>query len=270
MTGLYGVAGDPVSHSLSPLIHRGWMRDHGLAADYQAFHVPAGSFADALESFMRQGVKGLNVTLPHKAEALRLAGSASDLARRIGAANTLSRTDTGWAADNTDHHGFLVALEEALERIPAGRAVVIGAGGAARAAVLALASVGVDLTVANRTPERARLMLDDLGVAAEACGLDQLNPALSGADFAVNTTSMGHEGGELDWPHGQGRLLFDLSYGKAADTILGPAGISGWRTVDGLGMLVAQAALSFRIWFSIDPDRERAMERCRTALEAAG
>ncbi len=270
MTGLYGVAGDPVSHSLSPIIHRGWMRDHGLAADYTAFHVPAGSFDDALDSFLRQGVKGLNVTLPHKAEALRLASTASDLARRIGAANTLSRSDAGWTADNTDHHGFLLALEEALDEVPAGRAVVIGAGGAARAAVLALASVGVEITVANRTPDRARMMLDDLGVAGEASGLDGLAPLLCGADFAVNTTSIGHHGGGLDWPDGRGRLLYDLSYGKAAQSILGPAAATGWRTVDGLGMLVAQAALSFRIWFSIDPDRQRARQRCQVALEAAG
>ena len=134
MTALYGVVGDPVSHSLSPVIHNAWMRDHQLDATYEAFLVPAGELADGLSTLERRGAKGLNITLPHKEAALAHADTQSDIARRIGAANTLVRTkDGGWHAENTDAPGFAETLGAAHIDVAGQNVCVLGAGGAARA-----------------------------------------------------------------------------------------------------------------------------------------
>lgn len=273
MTGLFGVIGDPVSHSLSPLIHRGWIRDHGLDADYRGLQVPADSLADAMETLLRQGVKGLNVTLPHKQAVMGHCDELSELARSIGAVNTLSRLPSGgWRGDNTDHDGFIDDLSDVWGEPLRGRQVcILGAGGAARAVVLALHGRGARLSIANRTVERANALVSELALAdVQVLALDAALFDLSGADLVVNCLSLGHSGGSLDWPAGNGRLLYDISYGRAAEQVLAPARQCGWQACDGLGMLVAQAARSFAIWFGIEPDRSRAMARCRTALEAAG
>lgn len=272
MSGLYGVIGDPISHSLSPLIHRGWLRDHDLGGDYLALHVRYGEALDGLSTLARQGFRGLNVTLPHKQAVLAACETVSPLVEKLGAANTLTRTQGGgWRADNTDHDGFLRDFEaEAGETLSGRRILIIGAGGAARAVALALKQAGAELVVANRTLERAGELCALCQIApTRAIGLDQLGDALSHADMVVNALSLGHLGESLDLPPGQQRFFYDLSYGKAAEAILAPARSMGWRTADGLGMLVGQAALAFEIWHGIAPDQARALQRCRTALEIA-
>lgn len=272
MSGLYGVMGDPISHSLSPLIHRGWLRDLRLSGDYLALQVPEGEALDGLRTLERQGFSGLNVTLPHKQAVLAGCQSLSPLVEKLGAANTLVRTRSGsWHGENTDHDGFIEDFAAKAGRDIAGsRILLIGAGGAARAVALALRTAGADLVIANRTLERAQdlCVLCDLP-ASRAIGLAQIEDAASHADMLVNALSLGHLGQALALPDGEGRFLYDLSYGKAAEAILAPALNAGWRTADGLGMLIGQAALAFAIWHGVAPDRETAERRCRTALEVA-
>lgn len=281
---LYGVIGDPVAHSLSPLIHNGWLSDLEINAHYVAMHVPAGKLADALETLGQQGCKGVNITLPHKQDALALAGTASDAARTIGAANTLlSKMDGGWHAENTDAPGFRHGLGQAFMEAEAGRdtggsggpALVIGAGGAAMAVAAVFGGDQQSTVFCNRTIEKAERLRDVYAETAEpgtesqsrACGLAALEEELGACSFVVNATSLGHSGQSIDWPAGRGRLVYDLSYGKAADAFLAPARDAGWVTVDGLRMLVAQAGFSFKLWFGMEPDFDHAFARCQTALE---
>lgn len=273
MTALFGVIGDPVSHSLSPLIHRGWIRDHALDADYRGLQVPSAALTDALATLERQGIKGLNVTLPHKQDVISHCDEVSALARQIGAVNTLSRlAEGGWRGDNTDHDGFLDDLADVWGGGVRGcRVRVLGAGGAARAVVLALHTRGAKVEIANRTQERAQEMVSGLGLESiEIMSLEDGLTDFLQTELVINCLSLGHSGGTLDWPAGGGRFLYDISYGRAAESVLAPARAAGWQTADGLGMLVGQAARSFSIWFGIEPDRTRAMDRCRAALEAAG
>ncbi|MEM9669688.1 MAG: shikimate dehydrogenase [Pseudomonadota bacterium] len=286
MTALYGVIGDPVAHSLSPLIHKGWIREFGFDADYLAMHVPANELGDALDTLNRRGGNGANITLPHKEDALRLCDKISDRAEAIGAVNTIWRTGDGiWSGDNTDAPGFRDALDFVLqtedfdkELFDAdGQALVIGAGGASRAVAYVFGEDRRSTIFCNRTPSRAEAMISVYHKGAgdrpssqkvRAKSLEHISGYLEDCAFAVNATSLGHSGQSLNWPPGRGRLLYDLSYGVAAEAFLKPARTAGWRTVDGLRMLVAQAAYSFEIWFGEKPDIDSAMDRCRRTLES--
>lgn len=271
MTKLYGVIGDPIVQSLSPLIHRGWMRDLALEADYRAFLVPTGEAIPSLIALGREGVRGLNVTMPHKGAVLAACTQMSKLVAMLGAANTLTRTADGtWKADNTDRDGF---LQDYTEFVGGGfdgaRILILGAGGAAKAVVHALHHAGADLAIANRTQARAEDMCTQFALPQKrALGLDRLSDAMEFAEGVINCISLKEAGGALDLPEGDGRPFYDLSYGAETQAVLAMAGERGWVTRDGIGMLVGQAALSFEIWHGIAPNREAAMRRCRNAIEA--
>lgn len=270
MSQLFGVIGDPVAQSLSPLIHKGWMRDHAIDADYLALQVAAGGLDDALETLMRKGFKGLNITMPHKLRALELAAGLTDSARTIGAVNTLWRgAGAKWQGDNTDAPGFLGALARLIDVPLAGQSVlVIGAGGAARAIVYALDSAGAQIILANRTLEKAQSLLAAYaGKRHRATSLEEGLAQCQSVDFVVNTASLGHAGQSLDLPPGAGKLFYDISYGPAAALILAPARAKGWRAADGLSMLVYQGALAFERWHGIMPDVDKGLARCRAVLE---
>lgn len=277
MSALYGVIGDPIAHSLSPVIHKGWLREHGIDAEYLAFHVPEGRLEEAFDTFARRSVRGLNVTLPHKAAVLALCDEVSPLADRLGAANTLTRRgDGGWAADNTDVAGFEIGFRRALEAcgtsVLDGEVLVVGAGGAASAVACALARQGMAAVYANRSLDKAERLAElhtSIGGHARAIGLDGLAEAMERCAALVNATSLGHAGRSLDWQPGRGRLAYDLSYGQVAGVFLAPARTAGWCTEDGLVMLVGQAAESFERWFGVVPDLQTALARCRAALEMA-
>ena len=268
MTKLLGVIGDPIAHSMSPLIHNGWLRDMGFDATYEALHVPEGQFPTALKTLEKRDCLGLNVTLPHKGAALAAATQASDAANRIGAANTLTCLGPGnWRADNTDAPGFLAALGDVDTQ--SDRVLLLGAGGSARAIAYALSVHGVDWRVLNRTPQKARDLAHEFaGEAGLSGGLDQYTDYIASATIVINTTSMGYDGEILSLPTGDGRLFFDISYGKISAPQLDHARTQGWATRDGLSMLVAQAAYSFEIWFGEAPDLEAGLRRCRAAMEA--
>ena len=270
MTGLLGVIGDPIAHSLSPLIHTHWLAAAGIDATYIAMHVKAGDFSDHIHALERQPVVGVNITLPHKLAALAIADEASPAAQAIGAVNTLTRHEGCWLGDNTDAPGFLAALAMAGAVELAGRRVlVLGAGGSARAVVYALTGAGAVLTILNRTPERAAALSAEItGGRAVHGGLDPSPQQWGAADIVINTTSRGHGGEGFDLPPGRGRLFFDLSYGAPARNQLSSAAAADWQVQDGLAMLVAQAAESFHIWFGVRPDMSSALALCRQKVEA--
>ena len=272
MTRLYGVVGDPIAHSLSPLIHNGWMRDNEIGAEYRGLQVKEGDFASALKMLAHSGLRGLNVTLPHKVSALEMSTEVTPRAKAIGAANTMWRPGDGtWSADNTDAPGFIAALSPLLDTSVEGkRVLVLGAGGSARAIVYALLEQGADVVLSNRTQIKAELLAKDFqGRDILVMGLQDAIGAAARFEIVINTTSIGYTREHLHLPKADGGLLFDLSYGKAADAVLAPAAASGWVTADGLSMLVYQAAFAFDRWFGIMPDVEAGMNRVRTVLEMA-
>jgi len=267
MTRQYAVVGDPVAHSLSPLIHNGWMESAGLDAHYSRVRLQSADAATDLRA-MAQIYSGLNVTLPHKIAALNAAAKSSPDARLVGAANTLVRDGDTWIAHNTDIEGFEVALGAALGRDPHHlNVLLIGAGGAARAAVLCLNRIGARLTIANRSADNARALAGELAPNAHIASLDDIERVSKDADIVVNSASLGHAGASLP-PLSPGNLrpFLDLTYGKPAAAALASAQRAGWIPHDGLGMLIAQAAAAFELWFGIRPDLGAALSDCRTEL----
>lgn len=271
MTQELFVIGDPIEQSLSPTIHSLWIEAAGIDAQYRRLRVPAGEAPQYLAKLAADGTRGINVTMPHKQVALEASQSASPAARAIGAANTLTALpDGGWQADNTDAPGLLTALGRArVADIAEKTILIIGAGGAARAAVYALHEAGTSLIIVNRTESRAADLAESLtnGVARSG-GLSGLAAESRRVDLVVNTAGAGHAGETLDLPDGEGRLFLDISYGNAVAPQLKAAQQKGWRTEDGLTMLVAQAAESFHIWFGVRPDLDAALRICRMAVEA--
>ncbi len=267
MTGQYAVVGDPVAHSLSPLIHNGWMQSHGLDAHYSRIHLQSKDAAPDLRA-MSQIYSGLNITLPHKIAALNAAAKSSPEARKVGAANTLVRDGETWTAHNTDIEGFEVALGAALGREPESlNVLLIGAGGAARAAIVSLNRINARLTIANRSIENARALATELAPHADSVGLDEIERLSAEADIVVNSASLGHAGAALPpLSPGKHRPFLDLTYGKAAAPALKAAEAAGWIPHDGLGMLIAQAGAAFELWFGIKPDLGAALSDCRAEV----
>jgi shikimate dehydrogenase len=274
-----GVLGWPVAHSRSPAMHNAALAALGMSDwHYQRLPVPPSLFAQTTLALGAAGFHGANVTIPHKHAALELATEASPSAREIGAANTLTFADGEVHAENTDAPGLIAALGTILERPADVRALVLGAGGSARAAVWALREAGAsEVSVWNRTQERARALADDLGVRVAA----RAEPA----DVLVNCTSVGLESGGVERSATEAEALnqlgltfdqvgeysnvVDLVYRTRAPTeLLAAAREHGARTVDGLEILVAQGALSFQLWTGVEPPREVMLAAARA--ESAG
>jgi shikimate dehydrogenase len=266
---LYAVVGDPVAHSLSPLIHNGWIGSAALNANYTRVHLQSQTAAADLRAMVRD-YAGLNITLPHKIAALEAGANSSPEARIVGAANTLVREGEAWVAHNTDVAGFEAAMRAAAgDELRNLRVLLIGAGGAARAAVVSLNRSQVKLTIANRSPIKAAALANELAPHAATAGLADIERLSAEADIIVNSASLGHAGASLPpLAPGRGRPFLDLSYGKAAAPALQAAEASGWVPHDGLVMLVAQAAAAFNLWFGIWPDQAAAFRACRAALAA--
>ncbi|MEO6519618.1 MAG: shikimate dehydrogenase [Pseudoxanthomonas sp.] len=258
----YAVFGHPVSHSLSPRIHTAFAQQSGIELDYTAIEATAEGFTQALDVFVNAGGKGANVTLPLKEVAFALCTSTSERARRVGSVNTLIRNDGQWQGDNTDGIGLVRDLTERLRLDLRGRrTLLLGAGGSARGVAPALLDAGVaELVIANRTPQRADALADALGMPGRAHSRYWADLVNEG-DFAliVNATSLGRSGGdEFHLPFALATprtLAVDLNYGEAAIPFLAWAQTAGCRdVVDGLGMLVEQAAASFELWHGVRPD----------------
>lgn len=257
---LYAVFGHPVTHSLSPRIHAAFARQAGRAIDYQAIDAAPEQFAAALAAFAAAGGQGANVTLPHKQAAMALCSQLTERARRAGAVNTLVRRGEGWLGDNTDGEGLVRDLTErqALD-LRGRRTLLLGAGGAAHGVAPTLLDAGIgDLYVVNRHPEKADALADSLGQPGRVHTRYWNDLATLGAfDCIINATSAGREVTDLSLPFAIATprtLAVDLSYGEAAIPFLAWARSAGCaQAVDGLGMLVEQAAESFECWHGSRP-----------------
>lgn len=269
----YAVFGSPISHSQSPRIHAAFARQCGIAMEYVAIEAGHADFASKLAA---SEVRGANVTLPLKEDAFALCmGNASTRAQRAGAANTLIRDGHGWRGDNTDGSGLVRDLTERhgldlRER----RVLLLGAGGAARGVAPALLDAGVhSLYVANRTPARSEALADALGEPGRVHprSLDDLD-RLGEFDLLINATSATRGGTLPALPMslaGQRSVAVDLSYGEAAVAFLAWARAAGCtQALDGLGMLVEQAAESFLLWHGVRPETEAVYTELRARNDA--
>lgn len=247
----YGVVGWPVSHSRSPAMHR------ALGLDYQLLPIPSERIEATLRALPGSGFAGVNVTIPHKSAALHVSTSATDAAREIGAANTLIYGDDGEIhADNTDAPGLLASIEGR----PSASAVVLGAGGSARAVVWALRSIGCDVGVWNRTTERAEALTAELG--GRVLSLDDPETELPEADLLINCTaaeidpsSSAMTGFPVNVDHlARYPTVVDLAY-KPGGTVLTAQARTRTEVVDGLEILVQQGARSFELWTGLPADK---------------
>ena len=257
----YGVMGYPVSHSRSPVIHRLFALQTGQELQYELLQVTPDKLETAVRQFQRTGGKGLNITVPHKAAAVRLCDQLSEPARTAGAANTLSFTETEIRGDNTDGIGLLrdLATNHGVT-LDGARILILGAGGATRGIVGPLLEMQPALLrIANRTIEKADQIAADFSPIGtiSTCRFDRV-PVDNGYDVVINATSAGIKGEAPPYPAAAvspGTFCYDLSYG------LTPTPFSEWarnqgaaRSVMGWGMLVEQAAESFYIWRGVRPE----------------
>ncbi len=247
------VIGWPVNHSLSPVMMRAWLTEAGLAGEYGRVELPDGRAESLFRALPELGWAGVNVTAPHKQAAFAAAQTSTDAARAVGAANLLTVSPSGdLMADNTDITGIAAALREDSGRSPA---VLIGAGGAAGAALFHLARQDREVTIVNRTVSKADALAShyDRPIRTTA-NLDQ---ALTGAGLVINATTLGMHGQpalEPDLTHtAPEALVFDMVYAPLKTPLLSAAQASGRRTVDGLTMLIGQAVPSFEAFFGHPP-----------------
>lgn len=259
----YAVFGHPVAHSRSPRIHAAFAAQCAIELEYTAIDAAPDVFAGAVAAFAQGGGLGANVTLPHKLAAAAMCTDVSERARRAGAVNTLVRVGDAWHGDNTDGVGLVRDLH-ARHRLDlrGRRTLIIGAGGAARGVAPALLDAGVGaLVTANRTPASAQALLEAIAAPApaRACGLDALD-ALGAFDLVVNASAAARGDGLPPLPASlvqAGTAAVDLGYGAAAAAFLDWAGDAGAaERIDGLGMLVEQAAESFARWHGVRPDTD--------------
>ncbi|HZF77967.1 MAG TPA: shikimate dehydrogenase [Acetobacteraceae bacterium] len=257
-----GVLGWPVAHSRSPRLHGFWLRRHGIDGAYLPLPVRPERFADAVRALADLGFAGANVTIPHKEAAFALCDDVAPSARRAGAVNTLVFRDGRIAGSNTDGWGWLESLWQAVPGFDAaaGPAVILGAGGAARAVAATLLDAGCPrLTLVNRTPGRAEALARQLG------GPVQVTEAapLADATLLVNTTSLGMAGQPpllLDLSAlPAGAVVSDLVYVPLETPLLAAARARGLTGVDGLGMLLHQARPGFAAWFGVEPEVDAAL-----------
>jgi shikimate dehydrogenase len=260
---LAGVIGWPVSHSLSPRLHGAWLAELGIAGAYLPLAVEPQALPAAIAGLKALGFAGANVTVPHKEAVMKLVDELDPIARAIGAVNTLVIDGGRILGRNTDAFGFIENLKAAQPdwRMKLGdrAALVLGAGGAARAVVYALVQVGVaNIRITNRRVERALALAHDLGgAAARAIAWDERSEAVREAGLIVNTTSLGMRGQpilELNLANvAAGTIVYDLVYNPLETPFLNAAHSRGLQTVGGLGMLIHQARAGFKAWFGADP-----------------
>lgn len=273
-TPLYAVLGHPVGQSLSPILQNGWIQEHGYNGVYVALDVVPNQFSTALAGLYQSGLQGANVTTPFKEQAARLAVSLSQRAQVTQSVNCLTAGPAGFAGDSTDGAGFIADLDT---RAPAwrdgeGHVVLIGAGGAARAILYALAQAGItNITLVNRDFVRAQNATAMLGPkTVEVKPWSDLADSIVGANLVINATSAGFKGEnplEVDVSQtSTSCLVYDSVYAPRQTAFLLRAQSQQRQTLDGLGMLVGQGALAFKGWFGAMPDVKSGIARLEAEL----
>ncbi|SMX47111.1 shikimate dehydrogenase [Actibacterium lipolyticum] len=259
---LAGVIGSPIAHSASPRLHNYWLKKYGIPGFYVPMDIDHSDLKDALKMMPKLGFVGVNVTIPHKETVLALADVVSDRAALIGAANTLIfRQDGKLYADNTDGYGFVENIRQGAPGWDpaAGPAAVLGAGGAARAVIASFVEIGVtEIRLSNRTRARADVLRAEFGPKISVYDWAQAGNMLEGATTVVNTTSLGMAG-KSDFRISLDALspdavATDIVYNPLRTKFLEEAEAKGCTTVDGLGMLLHQAAPGFERWFGHRPE----------------
>jgi shikimate dehydrogenase len=266
------IIGHPVAHSRSPIIHGHWLAEHGLDGSYERVDVPPGAVAAFLDRIRSGEFAGGNVTVPNKEAVLPLLDHVGETARRMGAVNTIWVEDGKLHGDNTDAFGFLAHLDD---RVPGwdartASALILGAGGAARAVVHGLVSRGVGrIILVNRSMARAEDLAAEFGAGVEARGRLEAAALVAKSDLIVNTTSLGMQGQpplDLDLAGLRpGTIVDDIVYVPLETALLAEARTRGGVPVDGLGMLLHQAIPGFERWFGVRPEVTPAL---RARLEA--
>jgi shikimate dehydrogenase len=260
-TVLTGLIGWPVAHSLSPRLHGYWLRENAIDGAYLPLPVQASDLGTAVLGLRAAGFRGVNVTVPHKQGVFALCDEVDDAARAAGAVNTMVFGGRRVLGCNTDGAGFLASLVDAGVDPAAGPALILGAGGAARAIAAALLGAGARVTVTSRT------VADAAALAAQVPGVATLSwseaPALGRLGLLVNATAGGMQGkAELSVDLGQapaGLVVADIVYAPRETALLRQAGALGLRRVEGVGMLLHQAALAFQAWFGVLPKVDAAV-----------
>ncbi|MDG1866228.1 MAG: shikimate dehydrogenase [Yoonia sp.] len=257
-----GVIGNSISHSKSPKLHQHWLRRYGIRGEYVPLHVESENLESVIRSMPKMGFVGANVTIPHKVDVMQFADQISDRATLVGAANTLIFKDDGKIyADNTDGYGFMANLRQgAPDWDPkSGPAMVLGAGGACRAIIVALADAGVtEIFLTNRTRAKADALRAEFGARIQVVDWVQAGNVVEDAATLINTTSLGMTGQpELRVPLDGLRpdtLVTDIVYSPLQTPLLAQAQAAGCRTIDGLGMLLHQGVPGFERWFGKRPE----------------
>lgn len=271
--GIAGLLGYPVAHSRSPVIHNHWLAEHGIAGRYVLFPVPPERLEAAVRGMAALGLRGCNVTTPHKQAIFPLLDRVDDLARLIGAVNTVvvekDGTLTGF---NNDGNGFVQSLRDADSkwRPDTGPILVLGAGGAARAVVASLAAQGAkEIRLANRTPAKAQEIAAAVGAVVKVVPWDQRTDALDGIAMLANATSGGMAGKPpLDMPLDRlpaRAVVGDLIYIPPETPLLAAARARGNVTANGLGLLLNQARPAFHAWFGVMPEITPALRQAIAA-----
>jgi len=260
--GIAGVMGWPVAHSRSPVIHNYWLSHYGISGRYVLFAVPPGKLEAAVRGLAPLGLRGCNVTTPHKQAIFPLLDRVDDLARRIGAVNTVVVEQDGTLSGfNNDGNGFILSLRDADPqwRPDSGPILVLGAGGASRAVVASLAAQGAkEIRVANRTRDKAQEIAAAVGSVVNVVPWERREDALDGVALLANATSLGMAGKPpLEMPLDRlppGALVGDLIYIPPETPLLAAARMRGNVTVNGLGLLLNQARPAFNAWFGVMPE----------------
>ena len=260
MTTKAFVIGHPINHSRSPLIHGTWLAEHGIDGSYEAIDVAPADLPAFFERLRSGEFAGGNVTIPHKEAVFALCDEVDPLARTIGAVNTLVVHDGKVFGSNTDYLGFLGNLDAAVPGWSDGPAdaMVIGAGGAARAVLVALQRRnGGKVHILNRTLANAQALVDEIEGPFSAHGFDEFSELAPRTGIVINTTSIGMHGTRFDWLDfsllPERTLVTDIVYVPLMTPLLAEAAAHGFKTVDGLGMLLHQAVPGFEAWFGTRP-----------------
>lgn|SRR5690554_1566078 len=272
MKTILGVFGDPVAHSRSPVMWNAAIEALGLDAIYLKFHVKRGELGDALRGMRALGIRGVNLTLPHKEAAFEFLDEVDTAAQKIGAINTVRLNEDGSLSGfNTDAPGLMRSLVEGGAKLEGARAVILGAGGAARAALVGLENEGAEsIVIAARREEAAEALREEFAKSSRAsiraADMSHLNELFQATDLVLQATSATLEGN----PHAESfaasipigslpdhAIVSDLVYAPLETSLLRRAQARGLRTIDGLGMLIHQGAIAFSIFLGVEPPVDR-------------